>query len=132
MIMEAKPQSSTSMATPWGAMSILFFVHFVVDSHGIFFSPLIPILREKFQFSLATAGLLVSIQSMTSALSQPFAATMVDRWPGLPWLAVGIVGSSVAFTAIGWSPSFSGVALAILVGGLLFGLTRTWPRVPGA
>jgi FSR family fosmidomycin resistance protein-like MFS transporter len=103
-------------------MSILFFVHFVVDSHGTFFSPLIPLLREKFQFSLATAGLLVSIQSMTSALSQPFAAMMIDRWPGLPWLAVGIVGSSVAFTAIGWSPSFSGVALAILVGGLLFGL----------
>ena len=47
---------------------------------------------------------------------------MVDRFPGLPWLAVGIVGSSVAFTAIGWSPVFWGVALAIPVGGLLFGL----------
>lgn len=109
-------------AAPWGAIAILFLVHFVVDSHGTFFAPLIPLLREKFQFSLATAGVLISIQSMTSAVSQPLTALLVDRWPRLPWLPVGIVGCSIAFTSIGWVPSFWGVALAIPVGGIFFGL----------
>jgi FSR family fosmidomycin resistance protein-like MFS transporter len=107
---------------PWGAISILFLVHFVVDSHGTFFAPLIPLLREKFQFTLATAGVLISIQSFTSALSQPLTALLVDRWPRLPWLPVGIVGCSIAFTSIGWMPSFWGMALAIPVGGIFFGL----------
>ncbi len=109
-------------AAPWASMAILFFVHFVVDSHATFFAPLIPLLREKFHFSLATAGLLISIQSLTSAASQPITAMVVDRWPWMPWLAVGIVGSSVAFTAIGWIPLFAGVAAAIVLGGILFGL----------
>ncbi len=111
-------------AVPWASMSILFFVHFVVDSHATFFAPLIPLLREKFHFSLATAGVLISIQSLTSAASQPITAMLVDRWPWLPWLAVGIVGSSVAFTAIGWIPVFAGVAAAIVLGGILFGLSH--------
>jgi FSR family fosmidomycin resistance protein-like MFS transporter len=105
-------------------MGILFFVHFVVDSHATFFGPLIPLLREKFHFSLATAGVLISIQSLTSAASQPITAMLVDRWPWMPWLAVGIVGSSVAFTAIGWIPVFAGVAAAIVLGGILFGLSH--------
>ncbi|MBT7858073.1 MAG: MFS transporter, partial [Nitrospinaceae bacterium] len=83
---------------PWGPVAILFMVHFVVDSHGTFLAPLIPLLREKFQFSLATAGMLISIQSITSAVSQPLTALLVDRWPRLPWLPVGIMGCSIAFT----------------------------------
>ena len=107
---------------PWGPVAILFMVHFVVDSHGTFLAPLIPLLREKFQFSLATAGMLISIQSITSAVSQPLTALLVDRWPRLPWLPVGIMGCSIAFTSIGWMPTFWGVALAIPVGGIFFGL----------
>jgi FSR family fosmidomycin resistance protein-like MFS transporter len=105
-----------------GGVAILFITHFVVDSHGTFFAPLIPLLREKFQFSLATAGMLISVQSMTSAISQPLTALLIDRWPRLPWLPVGIVGCSIAFTSIGWMPTFWGVALAIPVGGIFFGL----------
>ena len=107
---------------PWASMAILFFVHFVVDSHATFFAPLIPLLREKFHFTLATAGVLISIQSMTTAASQPITAMVVDRWPWMPWLAVGIVGCSVAFTSIGWVPLFAGVVTAIVLGGILFGL----------
>ncbi len=121
--MSAEPEPGKSLGpAPWGAMGILFLVHFVVDSHATFFAPLIPLLREKFQFTLATAGILISIQSLTSAVSQPLTALMVDRWPRMPWLAVGIVGTSIAFTALGWSPVFWGVAAAIPAGGLLFGL----------
>ncbi len=111
-------------AVPWASMGILFFAHFVVDSHATFFGPLISLLQEKFQFSLTTAGLLISIQSLTSAASQPIAALVIDRWPWMPWLAVGIVGCSIAFTAIGWVSSFAGVTTALVLGGILFGLSH--------
>jgi FSR family fosmidomycin resistance protein-like MFS transporter len=111
-------------AVPWASVSILFFVHFVVDSHAQFFAPLIPLLQEKFHFSLTTAGFLISMQSLTSAATQPVTALIIDRWPWIPWLAVGIVGSSIAFTAIGWVPIFAGVAASIVLGGMLFGLSH--------
>lgn len=109
-------------AAPWAGMAILFFVHFVLDAQASFVSPLLPLLREKFQFSLSTVGVLVSIMAMSSAISQPLTALVVDRWPWQPWLPVGIIGSSFAITAIGWLPFFPAVVVAIPLGGILFGL----------
>ncbi len=103
-------------------MLILFFVHFTVDGMMNFFAPLIPLLREKLHFTLTTAGILISIQSFSAAISQPLTALLVDRWPAMPWLPVGILGGAIAFTAIGWVPVFWGVALAIPLGGILCGL----------
>ena len=40
----------------------------------------------------------------------------------MPWLSVGLIGSSVAFTAIGWVTSVYGLAFAVIMGGILFGL----------
>ena len=109
-------------AFPWGAMAILFFAHFVVDSLVSMLSPLLPLLRVKFQMSLSEAGLLVSALSLSNALSQPVTALVVDRWPRLPWLVVGLGGSAFALTSIGWAPSYGLVGVAVLVGGWMSGL----------
>ena len=129
---QAKPLDAPSSAPgeapasppsfPWGAMAILFFAHFVVDSLVSLLSPLLPLLREKFQLTLSQAGLLVSILSLSNALAQPLTAVVVDRWPRLPWLIVGLGGSAFAMTAIGWAPSYGLVAAAVLLGGCMAGL----------
>lgn len=112
-----------SMRTlPWTGTGLIFFAHFVVDSQANFFAPLVPLLREKLGMSITTVGFLISLQSVSGSISQPITGLVIDRWPWLPWLAVGLLGSSVAFTAIGWVTSVYGLAVALTMGGILFGL----------
>ena len=107
---------------PWGALAILFTAHFVVDGTINFIAPLLPLIREQFQVSLSTGGLLLTFASMSAALSQPVTAILVDRWPTLPWLAVGMVGSALFITSIGWAPNFTVLTLMVAVGGSMVGL----------
>ncbi len=109
-------------AFPWTGAGFIFFAHFVVDSQANFFAPLIPLLKEKLDISITTVGFLISVQAVSGSITQPITGVVIDRWPWLPWLAVGLVGSSIAFTAIGWVASVYGLAVALTTGGILFGL----------
>ncbi|MFP6867780.1 MAG: MFS transporter [Nitrospinota bacterium] len=121
---EGEAGNSSFKTLPWTATGIIFLAHFVVDSQANFVAPLLPLLREKFGFSLAMAGLLISLQSVGGSLTQPLAAVFTDRWPWMPWLAIGMVGSAIAFTAIGWVPSFVLVVIAIPLGAIFFALAH--------
>ncbi len=116
---DGKPSLRT---LPWAGTGLIFFTHFVVDSQANFFAPLVPLLREKLGMSITTVGFLISLQSISGSISQPLTGVVIDRWPWLPWLAVGLIGSSLAFTAIGWVTSVYGLAAALALGGVLFGL----------
>ena len=107
---------------PWGALAILFTAHFVVDGTVNFIAPLLPLIREQFQVSLSTGGLLLTFVSMSAAISQPVTAILVDRWPGLPWLVFGMVGSALFITSIGWAPNFTVLTVMVAVGGSMVGL----------
>ena len=107
---------------PWRALAILFTAHFVVDGTVNFIAPLLPLIREQFQVSLSTGGLLLTFVSMSAALSQPVTAILVDRWPSLPWLAVGMVGSALFITSIGWAPNFTTLTIMAAIGGSMVGL----------
>ncbi len=109
-------------AIPWKVLGVVFFSHFVVDSHFSFLFPMLPLLREKFEISLTAVGVLIYLLSASTALSQPVAGIMVDRWPRVPWLEFGLLGSSVLFTSVGWMPSYAWVAVALVAGGVLSGL----------
>lgn len=107
---------------PWTGTGLIFFAHFVVDSQANFFAPLVPLLREKLGLSITTIGFLISCQAVSGSITQPITGVVIDKWPWLPWLAVGLIGSSIAFTAIGWVTSVYGLAAAVIIGGILFGL----------
>ena len=115
-------QQDPAQDIPWGALAILFTAHFVVDGTVNFIAPLLPLIREQFQVSLSTGGLLLTFVSMSAALSQPVTAILVDRWPTLPWLAVGMVGSALFITSIGWAPNFTALTVMAAVGGSMVGL----------
>ncbi len=114
-----KPSFNT---LPWTGTGLIFFAHFVVDSQANFFAALVPLLKEKLGLSITTIGFLISFQAVSGSITQPITGVVIDRWPWLPWLAVGLIGSSVAFTAIGWVTSVYGLAAALIMGGILFGL----------
>lgn len=109
---------------PWGAIGLLFLAHFVVDSQISFISPLLPLLSEKFHIDLRAAGVLVGLLAFFVAGTQVFTSIITDRWPRLPWLAIGLIGSSFFMTAVGWLPSYTWVAISIPVGGLLAGMAH--------
>ncbi|MFL2932135.1 MAG: MFS transporter [bacterium] len=116
--------SNSMQNAPWTAMSLLFLAHFVVDSQVSFLAPLLPYLREKFEISLATAGILISLQAFCVTASQPLTALITDRFPHFPWLAIGLIGSSFFITAMGWLPLYSAVVISIPLGGFLAGLAH--------
>ena len=121
----AAPQTpGASEPAPWLSMGLLFTAHFAVDSQVSFLSPLLPLIREKFNITLGTAGVLVYLLMMCNAGGQPVTAILVDRWPRLPWLAIGLIGSAFCLTAVGWLPSYTALAVAIPVGGFLAGLAH--------
>ncbi len=107
---------------PWTGTGLIFLAHFVVDSQANFFAALVPLLKDKLGLSLTTIGFLISCQAVSGSITQPITGVVIDKWPWLPWLAVGLIGSSVAFTAIGWVTSVYGLAAAVIIGGILFGL----------
>ncbi|MBT3433066.1 MAG: MFS transporter [Nitrospinaceae bacterium] len=109
---------------PWGAIGLLFLAHFVVDSQISFLSPLLPLLSEKFNIDLGAAGVLVGLLAFFVAGTQLFTAIITDRWPRLPWLAIGLIGSSFFMTAVGWLPSYTWVAISIPIGGVLAGIAH--------
>ena len=117
-------KSKSMQNAPWTAMSLLFLAHFVVDSQVSFLAPLLPYLREKFEISLATAGILISLQAFCVTASQPLTALIPDTFPHLPWLAIGLIGSSFFITAMGWLPLYSAVVISIPLGGFLAGLAH--------
>ncbi len=113
-----------SNPVPWFSMSLLFLAHFVVDSQVSFLSPLLPLLSEKFDVSLSAVGLLAFLLAIFNAGGQPLTAILTDRWPRLPWLGVGLIGSAFFLTAIAWLPTYTLVAAAIPFGGFLAGLAH--------
>jgi len=109
---------------PWGTIGLLFMAHFVVDSQVSFLSPLLPLLREKFGLTLGAAGALIGLLGIFNAGSQPITAIVTDRWPRLPWLGIGLIGSAIFLTAAGWLSSYAAVAIAVSIGGALAGLAH--------
>lgn len=105
-------------------MGVLFWAHFLVDSQVSFLSPLLPLIREKFDLTLGGAGVLVYLIAIANAGGQPLTAILVDRWPRAPWLAVGLIGSAFFLTAVGWLPSYGALAVAVPIGGFLAGLAH--------
>jgi len=110
--------------TVWFASSFIFLAHFVIDSAAQFPMALIPVLREKIGFSLTLAGFMISVQASTSAISQPLTALVIDRWPRVPWLPIGLVGCTFCFSAIGWISSYTSLLVLMFVGGMFFAFTH--------
>ena len=99
-------------------LALVTLGHFLNDSYGSFFVPLLPVLIEKLSLSLTAASSLASLPSITSALFQPLYGMASDRIRGRFFIIVGPLVSVVCMGCLGVVPHAFLVAVLLLLAGL--------------
>lgn len=89
--------------------------HFTTDLYNGFLAPLLPIIVVKLDLSLALAGLLLSIFSISNSLLQPLAGMLSDRMNRSYFILFGPVIAGTFMGFIGWVNQYWTLIL-ILVG----------------
>ena len=84
----------------------LFIGHLLNDGFGAFLAPLLPLLIQRLDLSLAMAGLLGTARILMNSLLQPGLGHLVDRVQR-PWLVIiGPLLSVTAMSLIGRANSY--------------------------
>lgn len=92
--------------------------HFTVDAYSSFFTPLLPLLVEKLDLSLARAGALVALAALASSFSQTLFGWLSDRLRH-PWFVIGGPFAAALFlSAIGLAGSYGALVAYLVIGGL--------------
>jgi FSR family fosmidomycin resistance protein-like MFS transporter len=99
-------------------LALVTLGHFLNDSYGSFFAPILPLLIEKLSLSLTAASGLASIPSITSALFQPLYGMASDRIRGRKFIILGPLVSVVCMGALGGVPHPFLVGLLLLLAGI--------------
>jgi len=98
--------------------ALLFIGHLVNDGFASFLAPLLPMLIERLDLSLAMAGLLGTTRILMNSLMQPGLGHLVDRVqrPGL--VVIGPILTIAAMSLIGRASSYVMLIGVMLVAGL--------------
>ena len=88
--------------------------HFVNDCYSGFLAPLLPLFMDKHGLSVAQAGLLASVLSMSTSLSQPLYGYLADRSGRRFFLIIGPAITAIFMTSTGLAPSY-GALVAVLI-----------------
>jgi MFS transporter, FSR family, fosmidomycin resistance protein len=99
-------------------LALVTLGHFLNDSYGSFFAPLLPLLLEKLSLSLTAASGLAAIPSITAAVFQPLYGMASDRIHGRMFILLGPFLSIVCMGLIGVVPHVWPMGLLLLLAGL--------------
>ncbi|GGN02964.1 MFS transporter [Thermus composti] len=97
---------------------LLAWLHTVNDLFSNFLTPLLPKLMAHFGVGLGTAGLLVSVYSLTGSLLQPFAGLIADRTDRRLLAALGPVLVALGMGSLGLWPRFEYLLGVLALAGL--------------
>ncbi len=107
-----------STSPPWKRTALLFVGHLLNDGFASFFAPLLPLLIDRLDLSLALAGALGTIRIVTNSLLQPVLGHLVDRVQR-PWLVVtGPFLTVLAMSLIGRAGGFTQLLVIMLIAGV--------------
>jgi len=110
--------ASITVPSPWKRTALLFVGHLLNDGFASFFAPLLPLLIDRLDLSLALAGALGTIRIVTNSLLQPGLGHLVDR-AQRPWLVVlGPLMTVMAMVLIGRVGSFPQLLLIMMISGI--------------
>jgi FSR family fosmidomycin resistance protein-like MFS transporter len=99
--------------TLWAAT----FAHFLNDFYVSFLAPLLPLIVSRFNLSLALAGLLATVLTTSSAISQPLFGAIADRLRRRIFVVTGPAITVTAMGLMGLAPTYTVLILLLLLAG---------------
>ncbi len=97
---------------------LLAWLHTTNDLFSNFLTPLLPKLMAHFGVGLGTAGLLVSVYSLTGSLLQPLAGLVADRMDRRLLAAMGPVLVALGMGSLAYWPRFEALLLVLGLAGM--------------
>ncbi len=98
--------------------------HTLNDVFASFFAPLLPLLSQKLGFSLASAGLLSTVEKIPQLLN-PLIGIIADKWVVKWFLIISPLITSIAMSFLGNVSSVGEIAFVLLVSGFSSALYHT-------
>ena len=109
---------SEEQRNAWRRTSLLFLGHFINDGYGSFFAPLLPLLIDRLDLSLAMAGVMGTTRILVNSFTQPVFGQIVDRMKRPLLVALGPVLTIIAMSMIGTVTRSSQLFFVLIVGGI--------------
>ena len=109
--MTAKPTA------PWKRTALLFTGHLLNDGFASFYAPLLPLLIDRLDLSLAMAGLLGTTRILVNSLIQPGLGHLVDRAQRPSLVVIGPLLTVTAMSLIGMVDSFYQLLAVMVIAG---------------
>lgn len=109
---------SKSPSPAWTRITLLFFGHLLNDGYGSFFAPLLPLLINRLDLSLAMAGLAGTLHIVLSAFTQPALGHLLDRTQRLSFVVIGPFLTICAMSMIGRAVNFTQLLVLMAAAGL--------------
>ena len=100
------------------AIFALFLIHFIGDFFQSFIRPLLPVMANKFELSMAQVGLITGVATFMAFLIQPFFGYLADRYKARLILLVGSFVGAICIPMVGLAPYFWIVLLLIGLGSI--------------
>ena len=98
------------------AIFAIFLIHFIGDFFQSFIRPLLPVMANKFELSMAQVGLITGIATFMAFLIQPLFGYLADRYNTRLILLVGSFAGAICIPMVGLAPYFWLVLLLIGLG----------------
>ncbi|MEA3238340.1 MAG: MFS transporter [Candidatus Bipolaricaulota bacterium] len=102
----------------WRRTGLLFLGHFINDGYGNVFAPLLPLLIDRLDLSLAMAGIMGTTRILINSFTQPVFGQIVDRMTRPLLVALAPVLTICAMSLIGTVTTSTQLFLVLIVGGI--------------
>jgi len=103
----------------WAGLALMAGGHFAVDTYAGVLVAAMPALANRFDLSLARAGLVLSLVSAASSLSQPVFGHWLDRSGLRPWMLYASLVLAALFTGgTGLAPRYALLPVLGILAGL--------------
>lgn len=111
---ENKPKTKSNFKT----VGLLGAGHVINDSYMNFFQPLLPLIVQSLNLSIANVGLMTTFFSITSSLSQLAIGRITDRFGARYFIFLGPLLAAVAMSSIGLTRSYPLLVVLVSLAGL--------------
>lgn len=105
-------------SSPWKRTALLFTGHLLNDGFASFYAPLLPLLIDRLDLSLAMAGLLGTTRILVNSLIQPGLGHLVDRAQRPSLVVIGPLLTVTAMSLIGMVGSFYQLLAVMVIAGV--------------